>query len=166
MNKNENNGQYLAYFRNIGSVLRNLFVTSARPLAYTSEVGESFRPLIPNWSVRTLYGISIGYVLVDTGIKTYDVKHLGQKQMIIKGGDTLLWHTFASMILPAVTIHTIVKSSSTVLTRFNTLNRFPKVGKFLPTIIGLGSIPFIIHPLDHITDFVMDKTIRPLYKNK
>jgi hypothetical protein len=40
------------------------------------------------------------------------------------------------------------------------LTRLPRFGKFIPSIIGLLSIPLIIHPIDHATDFVMDNTIR------
>ena len=33
--------------------------------------------------------------------------------------------------------------------------------KYIPTIMGLGSIPLIIHPIDNFTDYLMNNTLRP-----
>lgn len=38
--------------------------------------------------------------------------------------------------------------------------RYPGIGA---TAIGLASIPFIIHPIDHGTDLFMDNVMRPNY---
>jgi hypothetical protein len=32
------------------------------------------------------------------------------------------------------------------------------------TVVGLGAIPFIIHPIDHAVDFLLDNTLRQLYR--
>ncbi len=37
-----------------------------------------------------------------------------------------------------------------------------RANKVLTTGIGLASIPFIIHPIDHMCHYIMDKTLRPL----
>lgn len=142
----------------------NSVMASSRPLAYASEMGESVRPLVPPFFVRFLYGVSWGYVILDTAVKTYSVKDQGREIMSYYAMDTSIWHTFASMALPAFTIHSIVKYSGKLLKNFvNPLSRF---GRFGPTIIGMSSIPFIIHPLDHFTDWAMDNSLRKLYSDK
>ena len=32
-----------------------------------------------------------------------------------------------------------------------------------PTLVGLAAIPFIIHPIDHSVDYVMDRTYRAYF---
>ena len=36
------------------------------------------------------------------------------------------------------------------------------VSKWLPTAAGLGSIPFIISPIDNLVDYALDNTTRRL----
>jgi len=137
----------------------------ARPMAYASEVGESFRPIVSRNVVRFLYGISWAYVIVDTGVSTYEVKRFGQEAMQYTCLDKAIWHTFASMLLPAFTIHTIVHQSGNLFKKI--FGKTSKLGVWLPVALGLCSIPFIIHPLDHLTDYVMDNTLREyVYKGK
>ena len=136
-----------------------------RPLAYASEVGESFRPLVNVYLVRFLYTVSWGYVFLDTLSKTYVVKDQGRSKMLWYSMDTLVWHCFASMLLPAATIHSAVKYSGKLLYKFID----PKASKFArfgPTCFGLAIIPFIIHPLDHFTDFAMDNSLRKTYVDR
>jgi fission process protein 1 len=157
----------------------------ARPLAYTSEVGEAFRPLIYRSIVNTAYGISIGYVIGDTAFHIMKLRQKLQtdpkfdkldqneqtKLIAINGIDKAVWHSFASMVLPALSVHTIVKySGKSYLFGMNKLFphilnavKFTRVGS---VATGLLAIPFIIHPLDHATDFVMDRTLRTVYSDK
>lgn len=134
-----------------------------RPTAYASEVGEALRRVTPLWFVNSMYGASILYVLVDTGVSTVSAYKNNEKQVIsnrkhaaIVCADQIVWHTFASMVLPAVTIHTIVKYAGKLL-------RGTRYASVLPAVIGLTSIPFIIHPLDNSVTSVMDKIVRPFY---
>lgn len=41
-----------------------------------------------------------------------------------------------------------------------TVQNSPVVRRWAPTAIGLGVIPFIIHPIDHFVDQIMDATTR------
>ena len=143
--------------------LNNLMI-AGRPLAYASELGESVRPLVPKLLVKSLYGISWGYIILDTIAKTYSVRDQGREKMSFYATDLFIWHGLASMMLPALTIHSIVKFSGRVIKKF--ANPISKLGKIVPTIFGLASIPFIIHPLDHATDIGMDLTLRKLYSHK
>ena len=135
-----------------------------RPIAYASEVGESFRPITSLFLVRFLYGVSWGYIFLDTGL---NIRKLGDKSFEIKSltfFDTFTWHILASLVLPATTIHAIVGQSKKIITKINIKNK--NILKFGPTFMGLCSIPFIIHPLDHLTDYFMDNTLRKLYSDK
>lgn len=51
--------------------LRTIMLAGQRYVAYTSEIGESFRPVAhPNW-VRAAYGISWAYLMGDVGYEGY-----------------------------------------------------------------------------------------------
>lgn len=150
---------------------KNLFIASGRPLAYASEVGESLRPVTPGFFVKSMYGLSIGYVLFDTAIKTIEQP---KNKRMITCSDTLIFHTFASMLLPAVIIHKIVAYSgkalnhpsidkSKIFSRMMSPSNLSTFKRFTPVALGLLSIPFIIHPIDHGTEYVMDRTVRKLY---
>lgn len=138
-------------------------MSTLRPLAYTSEIGEAFRPLSSSYFVKFMYGVSWSYVLLDTGLKVHKVSNESPTVISLTLFDTFTWHIFASMLLPAVTIHAIVGNSKKLLNKANVQNKF--VMKYSPTLIGLVSIPLIIHPLDHLTDFMMDYTLRMAYKD-
>jgi hypothetical protein len=47
----------LAYTARIAAVMRIMpkIMKASRGMAYTSEVGESFRPVLPSWAVKSLY---------------------------------------------------------------------------------------------------------------
>ena len=156
----------LVYGSRIARVMRtmNNVMIGSRPLAYASELGESVRPLVPKFLVKSLYGISWAYVILDTIAKTYSVRDQGREKMAVYAMDLAIWHSLASMALPAFTIHSIVKYSGKVIKKCS--DPASKFGKFGPTIIGLCSIPFIIHPLDHVTDFSMNNTLRKFYSHK
>lgn len=157
----------------------NKIMAALRPLAYVSEVGESFRSKIPSFAVKGAYALSIGYVGVDTIVHTINVNSKllhnpditieeRQKRVAINFADKAVWHTCASMVLPALTIHTIVKYSNKGFL-YGLPKMMPSIKNLVPksswaaVFVGLGSIPFIIHPLDHLTDYVMDNTVRKLY---
>jgi len=142
----------------------NGFMAKTRSLAYASELGESIRPIVSPLIVKLLYGVSWGYVFLDTGLKIYSIQDQGTGKMILYGTDTFIWHALASMLLPATTIHAIVKYSNKLIKKFKKAPLPMK--RFGPTIMGLASIPFIIHPIDHFTDWGMDNTIRNFYFDK
>jgi hypothetical protein len=129
---------------------------AARPLAYASEVGESFRKVFPNL-VKPLYALSIGYVFLDIGIKYYHVRHKNSEYRKWFLADLSLWHLGASLIVPAVVINRYVHGLAAVLAKANFGSRMLK---YVPTLTALCLIPFIVHPIDHFTDWALDKTFR------
>lgn len=140
-------------------------IASQRGLAYASEVGEAGRPVIHKWLVRALYGASFLYVGADTYHKAMDAHNMGvnETELKILVGDTVLFHALASMAVPALTIHSIVKYSELVLRSVPMSARVARFATIAPTMAGLCSIPFIIEPIDHAVEFAMDHTARTFY---
>jgi mitochondrial fission process protein 1 len=73
--------------------------------------------------------------------------------------DTVLWQGLASVAIPGFTINRLCWISNGILRR--TLTSLPTPArKWTVTVIGLSAIPFIIHPIDHFVDFLLDRTLR------
>jgi fission process protein 1 len=70
----DSKARYLAY----AGRLRTALVASSRYLAYTSDVGEAFRPIVPPAVVAAAYGISWAYLGLDVGYEGYKAVHAGQ----------------------------------------------------------------------------------------
>lgn len=133
-----------------------------RYLGYANEVGEAFRYQAPRL-VRPSYMVAFGYCLADAGSTGYTVSqnlvnHKHQVHDTVHATvDTLAWQLFASVALPGVTINMIVKLSRAAVRQV----ALPiLVATWLPTVVGLGSIPFIVHPIDAGVDYALDSTLR------
>jgi fission process protein 1 len=63
----------------------------------------------------------------------------------------------ASVAIPGFTINRICWAVGKGL---KTAKFKHKMGKWIPTIVGLCSIPLIIKPIDHGVDVLMDNTYR------
>ena len=134
--------------------------TPVRLLGYANEVGESFRYVFPKGVVPS-YVVAFAYVLADTQDKARrQYNNDGQKvtrKLYVSTADCLIWQTMASVCVPGFVIHKIVK-----LTKWGTAGRFGPKGKFIPVAAGLCAIPFIVKPIDHGVDLVMDHTVRKI----
>lgn len=64
------------------------------------------------------------------------------------------------MAIPGGVINMIVRSSRFAVARSVGLPAV--VSKWLPTAVGLGSIPIIITPIDNLVDYTLDNTTRKL----
>ncbi|KAL1997904.1 hypothetical protein VTN02DRAFT_464 [Thermoascus thermophilus] len=197
--------RYAAYANRV----RTLLLSAHRYVAYTSDIGESFRPVAHPWLVRSAYGISWAYVFGDVvheGYKAYlrnrrvlappseaykDATDLKAPQVArgmatgnIGGSltsgpgpspgwsdgegdaDTLVpWPTahipliedyrmvmakravfqsIASMGLPALTIHSVVKHSG----RWLRNNKSAFIRTWAPIGLGLSVVPFLPYVFD------------------
>ncbi|KAJ9136517.1 hypothetical protein NKR23_g9882 [Pleurostoma richardsiae] len=63
----ESNVRFAAY----ASRVRTILISAQRYVAYTSDIGESFRPVAHPWLVRGAYGVSWAYVLGDVSYEGY-----------------------------------------------------------------------------------------------
>jgi len=143
----DSNLRYLAYIAR----LRTIVMASSRYMAFTSDVGEAFRPVVPVSIVRTTYAISWGYCAFDVAYEGYHDYKNGKSneevtRTVIKRS---IFQTFASMLLPALTIHTAVSLSSKFLFK----KRFNKWG---PTITGIAVVPLLPFMFDAPSEFVLD----------
>ena len=66
--------RYLAY----GARLRTAITASSRYLAYTSDVGEAFRPIVPQAVVQAAYRISWAYLGLDVSYEGYKAVQAGK----------------------------------------------------------------------------------------
>ncbi|KAJ1331790.1 MTP18-like protein [Microdochium nivale] len=73
----ESNVRYAAY----SNRLRTIMSSAHRYVAYTSDIGESFRPVAHPWLVRGAYGISWTYILGDVSYEGY--KAYWQNQRVL-----------------------------------------------------------------------------------
>ncbi|KAI0834128.1 mitochondrial 18 KDa protein-domain-containing protein [Hypoxylon sp. FL0890] len=73
----ESNVRYAAY----ANRLRTIMLSAHRYVAYTSDIGESFRPVAHPWLVRTAYGISWAYILGDVSYEGYKAYWQNQRKL-------------------------------------------------------------------------------------
>ncbi|OGE48746.1 hypothetical protein PENARI_c026G07935 [Penicillium arizonense] len=74
--------RYAAYANRI----RTILVSAHRYVAYTSDIGESFRPIAHPWLVRSAYGISWTYLLGDVGHEGYKA-YLRNRRALTPAGE-------------------------------------------------------------------------------
>jgi fission process protein 1 len=75
--------------------------------------------------------------------------------------DAFLWQSMASVLIPGKVIHLIASSCSYGMSLKGAQRIVPnKLRIWIPTIVGLSSIPLIVHPIDHGVDQLMDNTFR------
>ncbi|KAL9129073.1 MAG: hypothetical protein Q9217_002380 [Psora testacea] len=63
----DSNLRYAAY----ATRLRTILLSAHRYVAYTSDIGESFRPVAHPWLIKSAYGISWAYLIGDVGHEGY-----------------------------------------------------------------------------------------------
>jgi fission process protein 1 len=148
----DSNMRYLAYLRPIAPLTRYA--------AYCSDLGEAFRPIVSKWLVRGTYAISWGYVLGDVTYTGYidHKKGIQGNELYRNVAQRTVFQSFASMIFPAITIHTVVHQSKRLFKSQAWLQKYVKWG---PTFCGLGIVPFLPfmydHPVETATEYVFDK---------
>ncbi|KAF2485168.1 mitochondrial 18 KDa protein-domain-containing protein [Neohortaea acidophila] len=168
--------RYAAYANRI----RTIMLSAHRYVAYTSDIGESFRPVAHPWLVRSAYGISWAYILGDVsyeGYKAYlrneKVRHPEKdadantstalvvpghvapiddyRTIMVQRG---IFQSIASMGLPAFTIHSVVRYSGQALK--NVKNT--KIRTWGPIGLGLAAVPALPYmfdkPIEHATEWL------------
>ena len=136
--------------------------TYIRFCGYANEIGESFRlvaPVLyyPSYAVSTLYVLGD---VQDKARKTYAKEKKITSTIVSTSVDCLIWQLSASVIVPGLTIKLAVNSSSYLLKK---TVKNPFAVRWAPVALGLGLIPFIIHPIDNAVTYAMDSSLRRLY---
>lgn len=156
---NETPLRYSAYANRI----RTLLLAARRYVAYTSDIGESFRPVAHPKLVTMGYAISWGYVLTDVARVCYkthekypDAEPLTQKDWRVVGSKQAIFQGLASMALPAVTIHSTVRYSSLLFKNAKST----AVRRYGPVGLGLAVVPLLPYifdePVETAVDYVFD----------
>ncbi len=191
----ESNIRYAAYVTRI----RTALLSAQRYVAYTSDIGESFRPVAHPNLVRTAYGISWAYILGDVaheGYKAYcsnqrilhpylpreaATERYNDAQTDIKtvavdtGVDLVpkrvtpledyrtvmaqraIFQSIASMGLPALTIHSIVRYSGRALKNSKNV----RIRTYGPIGLGLAAVPALPYlfdkPVEEAVEWVFHK---------
>ncbi|GAA5930236.1 mitochondrial fission process 1 family protein [Sporobolomyces koalae] len=164
--------RYLGYLGR----LRPVLIASTRYLAYSSDVGESFRPVVNPRVVQSAYGISWLYVGGDVAYEGYKAKLRAQEycpealsQVVgLTTAKRAIFQATASMLLPSLTIHSIVKYSAMYIKKRGIQN--VRVRQWLPSALGLGfipALPFLFdEPVEHVVDATFDRVHRSLYPDE
>ncbi|KAJ5108893.1 hypothetical protein N7456_005568 [Penicillium angulare] len=74
--------RYAAY----GSRVRTILLSAHRYVAYTSDIGESFRPVAHPWLIRSAYGVSWAYLLGDVSHEGYKA-YLRNRRALVSPGE-------------------------------------------------------------------------------
>uniref|UniRef100_A0A6U5XQ52 Mitochondrial fission process protein 1 n=2 Tax=Guillardia theta TaxID=55529 RepID=A0A6U5XQ52_GUITH len=126
-----------------------------RFLAFTSDVGEAMRPVVPVWMVNATYAIAIGYCVTDVAIVGYQ-EHKRNGNVVRAVTFQTIFQGLASIALPFAIIHTSVHACHKALKQ-----RAPKYAQIGPTILGLAIIPFLPmvcdEPVEHLLEYAFDK---------
>lgn len=174
----ESNLRYAAYANRI----RTIMLSAHRYVAYTSDIGESFRPIAHPWLVRGAYGISWAYLIGDVSHEGYKAYKKNQRilhpeadpnasdaKLLAPGrvpaiddyrarmAERAVFQGLASMGLPAFTIHSIVRYSGQAMKNVKS----PRIRAWGPIGLGLAAVPALPymfdHPVEVATEWVFHK---------
>ncbi|KAH9179922.1 mitochondrial 18 KDa protein-domain-containing protein [Lactarius sanguifluus] len=152
--------RYAAY----GARLRTALRAGHRYLAYTSDVGEAFRPVVPPALVTAAYGVSWIYLAGDVGYESYkahrhgptpfDAAHFTEPTRIgLVAVKRAVFQSVASMALPAFTIHTAVKQAKKAFDKSTNL----RLRAWGPTVTGLAIVPALPYIFDRPVEAATDR---------
>ncbi|KAF9217906.1 hypothetical protein BGZ59_008034 [Podila verticillata] len=152
----DTNARYLAYLARY----KTLFMASSRYLAYSSDVGEAFRPVAGLRFVNAMYGVSFAYVGFDVAYEGYKAKLAGASNneigmTVAKRG---IFQGLASLVMPAITIHTVVHQSGRLFKNAASVT----LRRWGPTAIGLAVVPALPYMFDHPIETMVDRVFEML----
>jgi fission process protein 1 len=146
----------------VGLVLARTAKAGSRYIAYSSDVGEAFRPLVSPTFVKASYGVAIAYIATDVGLSVYKEhnesleKEDYNNRVGRAGVETLTFQLFASLLVPSLIIHTAVHQAQNMAKK-STGN----LARYGPTALGLAiipTLPFTIDsPIEHFIEEGFDK---------
>lgn len=185
VNPDEGAIRYAAYATRIRTIMN----ATHRYVAYTSDIGESFRPVAHPNIIRAGYAISWGYIIGDVAYDTWKCKmkqdgvytpglkpwdpiptHANLESIAnykesnldwkLSGVKRLIFQSVASMGLPAFTIHTVVRYMGKYVQKSGMKGRFATL---LPVVTGLAIVPALPYlfdePVEHALDTAFDMIV-------
>ncbi|KAF4589199.1 Mitochondrial 18kDa protein [Ophiocordyceps camponoti-floridani] len=187
----DSNVRYAAYI----SRCRTLLLAAHRYVAYTSDIGESFRPIANGDLVRATYGISWIYIGGDVSYEGYKAYWHNQRvrnphlqltpeqekatglpaqsapdakpgvvaplddwrTVMVQRG---VFQSIASMGLPALTIHSVVRYSGTAMKGFKNA----RIRTWTPIGLGLAVVPFLPRLFDKPVEQAVEWTFHTAFE--
>ncbi|EIM88176.1 uncharacterized protein STEHIDRAFT_95178 [Stereum hirsutum FP-91666 SS1] len=156
----ESDVRYAAY----GARLRTALRATHRYVAYTSDIGEAFRPIVPPRLVSAAYGISWMYLIGDVSYESWKARrrgptpleavHFSEPTRIgMVAVKRAAFQSIASMALPALTIHTAVKQAKKAFDK----SKNTRLRVWGPTFTGLAIVPVLPYLFDHPVEVATDR---------
>jgi len=151
----ESPARYTAYVARLKALFVKSVIKAKRYVAYSSDVGETLRPVLSPAMVQATYAIAGAYILGDCFYLSYkEWQHdhnVQEARLTLAHG--LVFQGLASLIIPMYSIHWVVHQAQL---RFAELGRFQRWG---PSVVGFAVIPFlplIDEPIEHAIDMAFD----------
>jgi len=128
------------------------------PIAKIPEFG------IGEGAIGVLKTMTKVYISVDIMYKaSLERKRSNNKKAVaVAALDTAIWHSFASIILPGLVVTTFSKFWIGLCSM---LGVGIKAKVYSTVFLGLATMPFIMKPLDVLTNEFMDSTVRLVYSD-
>jgi len=150
----------------------------SKPLRYFGLANEFFKSLRPlsSCTIGNIGGIiTMSYIFSDVFEKSRKVAAVNNKTVMDKkepadtvqhkvgvaAGDALLWQTMASVLFPGIILDAARLTTCRFVSHACASRHWVRTA---PAIVALAILPFIIDPIDNVTDQIMDKTYRPIFK--
>lgn len=149
--------RFAAYLARVKTVFVRTLKSNVRMLAYSSDVGEAARPLVPPFVVNGAYVVAIGYVVTDVAYTGWLEQQRGSSPELVARQtlECAVFQGLASLLIPTVVIHTAVHQSQKML------QSAPKpLARWGPSVVGLGLIPFMPladPPVEHMVEWGFDR---------
>jgi len=148
----DSQARYAAYTGRLAIITKRTLaaISRLRYLGYTSDIGESLRPVLkPQW-VTYFYGITWAYVACDCAYQGMKESDGGgdSTQVLRTVSKTFVFQSIASVAIPSILIHQAVH-----LAQKGFAKAPPRVRVMGPAIVGLALIPlmpFIDEPAEHL----------------
>ena len=142
----------------------NSIKAKGKVLLNNEDIKNSSEKKIFKFGVTFLSRLTYAYIISDTFLKTYTVREKGYKFMGIVFIDNACFHYMASLTFPAFVISNSIKFSNIFFVKYFT--KLPLFAKYGPSILAIICIPFIMKPVDNLTEFILNSTIRNFYNNE
>ena len=152
--------RFLAYLSRAKMVLVRAVKANIRYAAYSSDVGEALRPVVPGWVVNSFYLVSFGYVGGDVAYTGYLERERKSSDMMVarQCTETAIFQLIASLAIPTAVIHTAVHQTHTALKKWPKAP--PTVARWGPSAVGMVCMPFlplVDEPVERATEYVFDQ---------
>eukprot|EP00049_Salpingoeca_infusionum_P004605 m.81594 g.81594 ORF g.81594 m.81594 type:complete len:281 (+) comp12646_c0_seq1:261-1103(+) len=143
--------------------------TWVRFLGYTNELGEAFKHVLPRPMYFLTYGVASVYAASDAAHKGSIHYNMASSSKVPYSPpaaalgavvDTAFWQGLASVAIPGFAINRVVALTRFIVAATGVAAAVPTLA-WLPTAVGIATIPLIIKPIDSFVDAVLDHTLRP-----